>query len=61
MDVILGMQWLCSMGYTSVHWPSLTMTFGVGDKQITLRGDPALTKSELFLKAIVSDWAEEDE
>lgn len=26
VDVNLGMQRLCSMGYMGVHWPGLTMT-----------------------------------
>lgn len=35
--------------------------FGVGDKQITLSGDPTLPKLEVSLEMIASDWAEEDE
>lgn len=25
VDVILGMVWLCNMGYMEVNWPTLTM------------------------------------
>lgn len=43
MDVILGMQWLCTTGFMGVHWPTLIMTFASGDTQSTLKGDLALT------------------
>lgn len=48
VDVILGMQWLYSMGYMGVHWLILTMTFTKGDQQVVLKGDPSLTKAEVF-------------
>lgn len=51
MDIILGMQWLCTTGFMGVHWPTLTMSFMVGANQVILKGDPALTKSEVSLKA----------
>lgn len=61
MDVILEMQWLCTTGFMGVHWPTLTMTFAVGDSQITLKGDPTLTKSEVSLKVMSKSWEVEDQ
>ncbi|KAA0059036.1 ty3-gypsy retrotransposon protein [Cucumis melo var. makuwa] len=61
VDIILGMQWLCTTGSMRVHWLTLTMTFMVGEKQITLKGDPLLIKAECSLKTIQKTWEEEDQ
>lgn len=37
------------------------MTFMVGEKQITLKGDPLLIKAECSLKTIQKTWEEEDQ
>lgn len=61
MDVILGMAWLSTTGFIGVHWPSLTMTFAVGEDQVTLKGDPSLTKTEVSLKVLTKTWETEDQ
>lgn len=37
-----------------MHWLLLTVTFALGKKQITLRGDSSLTKLEVSLKTLPS-------
>ena len=61
VDVVLGMQWLDTTGTTKVHWPSLTMTFWVKDRQIVLKGDPSLIKAECSLKTLEKTWDAEDQ
>lgn len=55
LDLILGMEWLCTMGFVGVHWPLLTMTFDTKNGQVIPKGDPSLTKAELSLKAMTSN------
>lgn len=40
-DVILGMQWLESLGGMQMNWKDLTMEFKVGRITVTLQGDPS--------------------
>lgn len=54
-------QWLNSIGTMKVHWPSLTMTFWVGEKQVVLEEDPTLIKAECSLKTLEKAWDEEDQ
>lgn len=61
MDVILGMLWLCTIGFMGVHWPTLTMTFAAGNEQVTLKGDPSLTRAEVSLKVMTITWEAEDQ
>lgn len=59
VDVILGMIWLCKMGYMEVNWPTLTMTFKSGEKKVT-KGDASLTAAEVTLKTLTQSWEDED-
>ncbi|TYK30161.1 retrotransposon protein [Cucumis melo var. makuwa] len=59
MDLVLDMQWLNSTGIMRVHWPSLTMTFWVGERQMVLKGDPTVIKAECSLKTLGKTWEEE--
>ncbi|KAA0040209.1 ty3-gypsy retrotransposon protein [Cucumis melo var. makuwa] len=61
VDVVLGMQWLDTTGTMKVHWPSLTMMFWVGEKQIVLKGDPSFIRAECSLKIIEKTWGVEDQ
>lgn len=61
MDVILGMQWLCMTRYIGVHWPTLTMSFAMDNREITLMGDPSLTKLEVSLKTMSKTWEAKDQ
>lgn len=49
-DVILGMQWLESLGGMQVSWKLLTMRFRVGGVSVVLHGDPSLDTSLVSLK-----------
>jgi hypothetical protein len=52
-DVILGMQWLATLGNTHTNWSAQTIKFTVGSDSVTLRGDPALKRSKMSLKSMV--------
>lgn len=55
VDVILSMQWLETTGTMRVHWPSLTMTFWIGEIDYS-KGDPSLIKAECSSKTIETTW-----
>lgn len=61
VDVILGMQWLHSLGVTVVDWKNLTFTFTNSDKQICIKGDPSLNKTRISLKSMSKSWSDQDE
>lgn len=61
VDVILGMQWLRTMGYMGVDWSGLTMTFEKGGEKVTLKGDASLTKAEVSLKMLQKTWKDSDQ
>ncbi|KAL0545306.1 hypothetical protein IC582_015184 [Cucumis melo] len=58
VDVVLGMQWLHSLGITVVDWKNLTLTLSSEGKQISIKGDPSLTKSRISLKSMIKTWVE---
>ena len=60
VDIILGMQWLYSLGVTIVDWKNLTLIFSDKDKQICIKGDPSLTRSRVSLKNLMKTWEEHD-
>ncbi|KAL0560774.1 hypothetical protein IC582_001187 [Cucumis melo] len=60
VDVILGMQWLYSLGVTVCDWKNLTLTFYDDKKKICIKGDPSLTKARVSLKNLVKTWEEHD-
>ncbi|KAA0050629.1 transposon Tf2-1 polyprotein isoform X1 [Cucumis melo var. makuwa] len=61
VDVVLGMQWLHSLGVIVVDWKNLTLTFSSEGKQISIKGDPSLTKSRISLKSMFKTWLDQDE
>lgn len=46
-DVILGVQWLQTLGNTYHNWTTHTMKFIIGGKNIMLKGDPTLQKTRI--------------
>lgn len=61
VNVILGMQWLYTLGVTEVDWRNLSMVINQKGKKIMLKGDPSLTKARVSLKRMVKMWATEDQ
>ncbi|XP_078440480.1 uncharacterized protein LOC144710546 [Wolffia australiana] len=61
VDVILGMQWLTTMGKTVVEWNTLRMTFQRDGHNITLQGDPSLNRSGISFKAMHKEIQQENE
>lgn len=60
-DVILGMQWLGTLGGLHVNWQTRTMKFRVGEIQATLQGEPGLSKSLVSLKSMMKVLRKEKE
>lgn len=61
MDVILGMQWLHSLGVTEVDWRNLAMTFQYEGRKVMIKGDPSLTKTRVSWKTMMKTWGVEDQ
>ncbi|XP_010501828.1 PREDICTED: uncharacterized protein LOC104779138 [Camelina sativa] len=51
-NVILGMQWLETLGHTKVNWKEQRLGFWAGTEWVTLRGDHSLQNSEVSLKSL---------
>ena len=47
--VILGYQWLASLGESHMNWGAMTIRFKVGETRIQLQGDPSLCKTQVSL------------
>lgn len=60
-DVILGMQWLETLGGMQVNWRTLTMKFRIRGTAVTLQGDPSLSSSSVSLKAMLKTLKKEKE
>ena len=41
-DLILGYEWLLSLGATPMNWKELSTEFSVEGQQVQLRGDSSL-------------------
>ena len=50
--MILGMQWLESLGSMQVNWRTLTMPLKLGGISVLLQGDPSLSNSLISLKVM---------
>ncbi|KAA0055700.1 Ty3/gypsy retrotransposon protein [Cucumis melo var. makuwa] len=61
VDMILGMQWLHSLGVTEVDWKRLVLTFHHQGKKVVIRGDPSLIKTRVSLKNLMKTWGADDQ
>lgn len=52
-DVILGVQWLETLGTIVSNWKTQEMRFVVDGESYTLKGDPSLARSKVSLKAML--------
>lgn len=52
-DVILGVQWLETLGHITTNWKTQTMQFTWQGRNVILLGDPLLKRSKISLKAML--------
>ena len=60
-DVILGIQWLDTLGEMLVNWKVQQMKFWWEDKWVTLQGDLSLHSAEVSLKSLWKALGKEEE
>lgn len=53
-DVVLGMEWLATLGEMRVIWKLLNMKFKDAGRSVSLRGDPAMVRTVVSLKAMTN-------
>ncbi|KAK7247608.1 hypothetical protein RIF29_42494 [Crotalaria pallida] len=53
VDVILGVAWLETLGDVKVNWRNLTMSFVHSGKNITVQGDPSLSKTLISSRSLL--------
>ena len=51
--MILGIQWLKTIGGTCINWKTQLMKFRLGNRTVSIRGDPTLGKTLVSLKAMI--------
>ncbi|WVY94528.1 hypothetical protein V8G54_033616 [Vigna mungo] len=52
VDIILGVAWLAKLGDVRANWESMTMEYHVGEKTITIKGDPTLSRQLVKSKSL---------
>lgn len=52
-NVILGVQWLMTLGRLECDWGTSEMEFQVGEWSLLLQGDRSLVKSQISLKSMM--------
>ncbi|XP_073035244.1 uncharacterized protein [Primulina eburnea] len=52
IDLILGVDWLRTLGDVLLNWNKMEMRFSWDDQTVVLRGDPTLSRSIISLKGI---------
>lgn len=52
-DVTLGIQWLEKLGSMTTNRKTQLMKFNIDTQIVELRGDPALNRSKISLKAML--------
>ncbi|KZV56971.1 peroxidase 64 [Dorcoceras hygrometricum] len=52
VDLILGVDWLRTLGDVVTNWDLMRMSFTVGQGSVTLAGDPGLSRAVCSLKSL---------
>lgn len=60
-DVVLGVEWLESLGEVRVDWKKSTLKINMEGKWICLQGDPSLYDSQIALKTMIKTTKGEDD
>lgn len=60
-DIILGVQWLETLGTVVSNWKTQLMQFEDGGRTVTLFGDASLVRSKISLKAMLRTLRKEKE
>ena len=58
-DVILGIQWLETLGSVRTNWKTQTMQFKWEGRPVMLVGDPSLKRSKISLKTMIKELNKE--
>lgn len=56
VDIILGIQWLRSLGLCQMNWTTHELTFQYKGRSVTLCGDPSLHYPRMSLKSLEIDF-----
>ena len=57
--MILGVQWLETLGMTHTNWKTQVMKFNLGKETVTLRGDSSLGRTLVSLKSMIKTLRQE--
>lgn len=60
-DVILGIQWLETLGNMKVNWKLQILRFRVGTDRYVLQGDPSLRCAAVSFKSLMKTMQQEEE
>ena len=52
-DVILGFQWLATLGDSMMNWGNLCLQFISNGLKVKIQGDPTLSRSQVSLNNLV--------
>ncbi|WVZ02752.1 hypothetical protein V8G54_023558 [Vigna mungo] len=58
-DIVLGLEWLASLGEVRADFGNLRLSIGKGLQEHVLRGDPTLSRSESSLKSLWQDFKQQ--
>lgn len=61
VDVVLGMEWLASLGEIRANFRELTLKIPTAEGSFTLKGEPAMARSAASLRSIVKTLRNEGE